>query len=269
MKRGLYFLAVILLAGLPARAELGLALAPMRVELQIAPGGQYTDSLRLTNDSEEAVRIHGELLDWYMDDTITPQFAERYDQEKTDSCRDWLQVNPREMDLDSSASFRVRYTLRVPAGTPAGEYHCGAGFITMPPVNPDQPAMGMHIAVRAVTAIYVAVGNPSSQPVFKDLSLRSVDGGWEGVARFENQGQRHYRIQGYMQIEDASGRVIEKVDYPQAPVLGLRTQAFPLKFKTTLEPGNYVLRSLTDVGLPEALEASARVVVEDTARKKK
>ena len=270
MKRGIYFLLLSLLAALPARAELGLALAPMRVEIQLPPGGQYTDSLRLTNDSEGPSRIRAELLDWYLDDTMTPQFADRYDQEKNFSCRDWLQVNPREMDLVSGGAFRVRYTVRVPAGTSAGEYHCGAGFVTLPPVNPENAPMGMHIAVRAVAAIYVVVGSPASQPVFKDLALRSVEGGaWEAVALFENQGLRHYRIQGFIEVEDASGQILEKVEYPQVPVLGMRMQIMPIRFKTALKPGAYVLRSLADVGLPETLEASARVVVEDSSRKKK
>jgi len=270
MKHRIFFLLVTLLAALPARAELGLALAPMRVEIQIPAGGQYTDSLRLTNDSEGPSRIRAELLDWYLDDTMTPQFADRYVQEKNFSCRDWLQVNPREVDLVAGGAVRIRYTLRVPAETPAGEYHCGAGFVTLPPLEPGSEPMGMYIAVRAVAAIYVVVGSAASQPVFKDLALRSAgEGAWEAVALFENQGQKHYRIQGFIEVADASGNVLEKVDYPQVPVLGKRMQSLPLRFKTALKPGTYVLHSLADVGLPETLEASARVVVEDPSRKKK
>ena len=267
MKHALYLLTLLLLVALPARAELGLALAPMRVEIQIAPGGQYTDSLRLTNDSTGPSRIRAELLDWYLDDTMTPQFADRYDKEKDFSCRDWLQVNPREIDLVENGTFRVRYTLRVPADTPPGEYHCGAGFITLPPINPSSAPMGMHIAVRAVSAIYVVVGTPARQPVFKDLALRSLDGGgWEAVALFENQGLRHFRIQGFIEVQDTAGNVVERVEYPQVPVLGMRAQILPLRLKTALAPGSYMLRSLADVGLPETLEATTRVVVEDLAR---
>ena len=263
MKHAPYLLTLLLLAGLPARAELGLALAPMRVEIQMAPGGQYTDSLRLTNDSDGPSRIRAELLDWYLDETMTPQFADRYEQEKDFSCRDWLQLNPREIDLAEQGTFRVRYTLRVPGGTPPGEYHCGAGFVTLPPVNPDSPPMGMYIAVRAVSAIYVVVGAPVRQPVFKDLALRGIPGGgYEAVALFENQGQRHFRIEGFIEVRDAAGAVVERVDYPHVPVLGMRAQFLPLRIKTPLAPGTYTLRSLADVGLPEALEATTRVMVE-------
>jgi hypothetical protein len=266
MRHALRLLTLLLLASLPGRAELGLALAPMRVEIKMAPGGQYTDSLRLTNDSDGPSRIRAELLDWYLDDTMTPQFADRYEKEKAFSCRDWLQLNPREMDLAEAGTFRVRYTLRVPGDTPPGEYHCGAGFVTLPPVNPESPPMGMYIAVRAVTAIYVVVGEPDRQPVFRDLTLRSLPGGGhEAVALFENQGLRHFRIQGFIEVRDAAGAVLERVDYPHVPVLGMRAQSLPLRINTPLAPGTYTLRSLADVGLPEALEATARVVVEEPA----
>ena len=269
MKRGILLLLFALLGGLPARAELGIALAPMRIEIQLPPEGQYTDSLRLTNDAAAAVRIRSELLDWFIDETMTPQFADRYEQERDFSCRDWLQLNPREMDMVPNGTFRVRYTLRVPKETPQGEYHCGAGFVTLPPLTPGQPAMGMNIAVRAVAAFYVVVGNPASGPALRDLSLRSAsDGSWEAVAQFENQGLRHYRIQGFVEVVDANGQVVERDEYPSIPVLPRRLQAFPIRLKQALSPGTYVLRSQADVGLPEILEASTRLVVEALAADK-
>ena len=269
MKRVFLLLLLASATTLPARAELGIALSPMRIEIQISAGGQYTESFRLSNESAESVRVRGELLDWYLDDSMTPQFADRYEQEEAFSCRDWLQINPREMDLVGNGTFRVRYTLRVPVETAEGEYHCGAGFVTMPPIQPNQPAMGMFIAVRAVAAFYVVVGNPSSEPAFKDLSLRAApDGTWEAVAWFENQGLRHYRIRGFVEVLDERGQMVERAEYPSVPVLPKRVQAFPIRLKNSLAPGTYQVRSQADVGLPEILEATTRVVVEGPSRNK-
>lgn len=269
MKRGLFILLLTWLGGLPAHSQLGLALAPMRVEVRIPPGSQFTDSLRLSNDGAGPARIRAELLDWYMDDTMTPQFEDRYDQEKEFSCRDWLQINPRELDLPANGSFRVRYTLRVPAETPEGEYHCGAGFVTWPTIQPEQPPMGMNIAVRAVTALYVIVGNPASQPALRDLGLRTrSDGTWEAVAWLENQGLRHFRAQGFLALYTDQGQLVERLEYPLIPVLPRRVQSFPVRLKTALTPGAYILRSQVDVGLPEMLEGSTRLVVPDPSPKK-
>src|SRR5688572_28640208 len=99
MKRKFLLALMLLVASHSGRAETGLALAPMRIEIQIPPGGQYTDTLRLSNDSDGPSRVRAELLDWYLDERLTPQFSENYEQEKQFSCREWLQVNPREMDM--------------------------------------------------------------------------------------------------------------------------------------------------------------------------
>lgn len=268
MKRGLILLLLTGLGSLPAQAQLGLALAPMRVEVRIAPGSQYTDSLRLSNEGPEPARIRAEMLDWYMDDTMTPQFDDRYEQERDFSCRDWLQINPRELDLPANGSFRVRYTLRVPLETPEGEYHCGAGFVTLPSINPEKPPMGMTIAVRAVAALYVIVGNPSSQPSLRDLSLRVLpDGSWEVVAWLENQGLRHFRAQGFLEVYNDQEQLVERLEYPLIPVLPKRVQSFPVRMKATLTPGTYILRSQVDIGLPELLAGTTRLVVEEPSQK--
>lgn len=217
-------------------AQLGLALVPMRAELQMSAGNQYTDSVRLSNDSPETVRVRSEQLDFYIDDTLTPQFAPGYEKEKNFSCTDWIQINPREAELKAKETTRIRYTVQVPAGTPEGEYHCGAGFVTLPPIRQEDAAgMGVHMAVRAVTSIYVLIGKPTSAPSLKDLSLRNLaDGTQQVVATFENKGKRLFRVQGFLEVKDDKGQLVERVEYPNFPVLPEREQAFPLPLKQSL-----------------------------------
>lgn len=262
MKGLLPAMFVVCIGALPARAQLGLALSPMRLEIKISPGRQYTDSVRLSNDSAGRFRVRGEILDWYIDDTMTPQFGDSYPQEAKFSCRDWLQVNPRESDLEAHATTRVRYTLAVPEGTSEGEYHCGAGFVTLSPVGePDMP-MGVRMAVRAVSVFYVTVGKPASKPMLKALSLKKLVGGtWEATALFENQGLKTYRVNGFVEVRDSKGQKIERVEYATIPVLPQRQQRFLLPLKSALAPGEYELYTQADAGLPQVLEASVRMEV--------
>ncbi len=263
MKTKFLFLLMTISLAVLAHAELGLALTPMRVEIRIAPGSQYTDSLRLTNDGDDPVRVRGDLLDFFMDETMTPQFAPRLEQEMQFSCRNWLQVNPSELDIPAAENFRVRYTLRVPPDTPEGEYHCGAAFVTMPPIDPNRAPMGMQIAVRAVSAFYIFVGDPVSQPQFKDLSVRSrPDGTWEAFAVFGNDGLRHFRVDGFVEVQDENGLVVDRVEFPSIPVLPKRNQNFTIKLNDSLAPGAYTLWAQADVGLPEILETFTKVVIE-------
>jgi hypothetical protein len=270
MKFKLLISAIFALSGglwvLPLHAQVGLALVPMRTEIQAVPGSQHTDSVRLSNDASEAVRVRAEALDFYIDDSLTPQFGSNYENEKSLSCREWLQINPREFDLSANTTTRVRYTLQVPDGVPEGEYHCGAAFVTLPPIIKGE-AVGVRVAVRAVTSIYVIIGKPSSNPALKDLSLRRLsDGPWQVVALFENTGRRLFRISGFLEVQDVDGKLIERAEYPTFPVLPQRKQIFPLALKASLTPGTYILRTQADVGLSSILEATTRVVVGD-ARK--
>ena len=120
----LYPTVVILLAlltfgtALPARAQLGLGLAPMRVELRMAPGQQYSGSLKLSTESEEKVRVRAEMLDFNIDAKDTPQFERELPQEAAYSCKKWLSLNPMEIELEKGGFLLVRYTLRLPAPCP-------------------------------------------------------------------------------------------------------------------------------------------------------
>jgi P pilus assembly chaperone PapD len=268
MKKVLFLFVFVLAAALPSRAELGIAMSPMRVEVKVAAGDQYTDALGVTNDADSPIRVRGELLDFSIDETMTPQFEDIIEREAKYSCRDWLQINPREMDMKPNETVRARFTVRVPAGTPQGEYHCGAGYISLPPIQKDNSRIGVQIAVRAVAAIYVYVGEPKSAPKFSGITVKpSGNGMLVAEALMENEGQRHFRVNGFMEVKDAAGNIVERLDYPTIPVLPGRKQPFPLALRTTLAPGNYTLRSQTDIGLPEVLVSNMSFAVERPATK--
>ena len=59
---------------LPARAQLGLGMVPMRVEIHLTPGQEYSGALKLSNQSNAKTRVRGEVLDFDIDDKTTPQF---------------------------------------------------------------------------------------------------------------------------------------------------------------------------------------------------
>src|SRR5580704_6533437 len=151
---------LVLGATLPAHAQLGLGLVPMRSELTIAPGQEVTGAVKLSSESGAVTRIRAEIDDFDIDDTSTPQFERDLPKEAAFSCKKWLSLNPMEIELDQGGSLLVRYTFRLPADVPEGSYNCAAGFTTLPPANQAQQGMGMHMAVRIVAAFYIKVGAP-------------------------------------------------------------------------------------------------------------
>ena len=295
----LLFLALLFLgATMPARAQVGLGLLPMRVELKMAPGQQYSGSLKLSSQSGAKMRIRSEIDDFFVDDHASPQFERELPREAAYSCKKWLSLNPMEIELENGGFLNVRYTLRLPPDVAEGSYNCAAGFTTMPPAGQAAAGIGMQMAVRIVAALYVEVGAPPVVGRLKEIKLEpppppapgpqgspapqdatqdssgpqgsqqgaGSTGGWQAVLVMENSGKMYYRPTGKLEVLDEAGKTVETADIPSLPVLRERDQRFLFPLKTKLEPGHYKLRARVDIGTGEIQQGSADVSVEAEAK---
>ncbi len=254
------FTVAALAAVLPAHGQLGLGLAPMRLDVRIAPAAQHSGVLNLSNSSPEKVRVRAELLDFFIDATGTPQFKKTVEEESEYSCRAWLTLNPSEFEMKPGERMRIRYTLRVPESATARSYHCGAGFTTVPVVTQSADT-GLQTAVRVVAAFYTIIGNPGIEASFKDMTLEYTpeiqDSPWRAVVLLENYGFMHFRPVGTLDVLDATGKVVESADFRPLPVLPKRTQRFLFPLK--LPDGKYTLRARVDLGTREIQEVITSV----------
>ena len=254
----------------PALAQLGLGLAPMRIELRMAPGQQYSGSLKLSSESGEKARIRAEVLDFDIDAQATPQFERDLPQEAPYSCKKWLSLNPMEIEIEKQGALMVRYTLRLPPDVAEGSYNCAAGFSTLPAAG-QVTGMGLRMDVRIVAAFYVVVGSPPIRGKLKEIKLEplppakdSDQEGWQAVVVLENSGLMHYRPTGKIEVLDAEGKAVETADFPSLAVLRQRDQRFLFPLKTHLEEGHYKLRVRVDIGTGEIQEGSVDVAVGPT-----
>jgi len=264
------FLALLTLGtALPARGQLGLGLVPMRVELHMTPGQQYSGALKLSNQSDAKTRIRAEVLDFDIDDKTTPQFERDLPQEAAYSCKKWLSLNPMEIELENGGFLNARYTLRAPADVAEGSYNCAAGFTTLPAAEQATEGIGMRMAVRIVAAIYVVVGSPPVRGGLKEFKLEAIppakdskEAGWQAVVVLENLGQMYFRPTGKLEVVDDKGQVVETEEFTSLPVLRERSQRFIFPLKVHLNPGHYKLRAHVDIGTGEIQQGSADVTVD-------
>jgi len=236
-----------------------MGLSPLRLEITLSAGMTHSGQLTLTNESENPIRVRSELLDFYIDDTGTPQFAREYPAEAPYSCRSWLSLNPRETELPAKSSTTVRYTLRVPEALEPRSFHCAAGFTTQPTAD-QVSAMGVRTAVRMVAAFYVLVGEPAVEGEIEDVTLepfRSGEStGWRAVVALRNWGHKYFRPAGTLELLDENGSVAETHPFPALPVLPNRRQRFLFPLETSLKPGPYRLRVRVDFGGSEILQTT-------------
>lgn len=247
-------IALFFLTAIASQAQVGLGMSPMRVEMRMSAGAQYSGALNLSNTTDSKLRVRTELLDFFIDASDTPQFNREWKQESAFSCRKWLTVNPMEIEADPSSQVLARYTIRVPEGTPAGSYHCAAGFSTLPLAD-EVVGTGMHMAVRVVSAFYVVVGKTEAEGSLKGITLERLAAKdksslpeFVGVVTLANPSAMYFRPQGQLDLLDGTGRVVETVEMQQLPVLPKRDQRFLFHFKSQLDQPQYTLRARVDIG---------------------
>ncbi len=254
--------AVALMVWTPsAQGQLGLGLAPMRVELRMTPGQQYSGTLSLDTDAGSTMRIRGELDDFFIDETTTPQFVANAPSESRQSCKSWLSLNPMEIEAKAKDHVAVRYTVRVPADATEGSYHCAAGFVTLPTAG--EPTFGLRTAVRVVSAFYVVIGNPQLSGGLKRILLEPAAKDdphhWRAVVVMENTGNLHYRPTGNVTVSDATGKVLEQIPLPSLAVLPQRDQRLVIPLTTDLSNGSYKLQARVEIGNGEIQAGSIAV----------
>lgn len=252
--RSLFFI----LCSAPLMAQIGIGLSPMRVELKIAPGQGYSGALELTNEAGGRMRIRAELLDFGLDQTMTPQFARNIDGEKQWSCRDWLTLNPMESEIGDGEKLLIRYTIRVPKDAAAKGYHCAAGFTSLPPVS-EAKVTGIRNTVRAITAFYAILGASNGRGEVTGLSIERTGNEQSAVLVVRNETDYHIRPEGDIEVISADGTVIETQRVPSFPVLPKRTQRLVVPIKTG-PAGIAVVRAKVELGTNEIQEAAIRVV---------
>jgi hypothetical protein len=239
----------------------------MRVEFAASPGRPYSGSLILSNGTSAAVRVRVELLDFYVDSDMTPQFVTNADSEAEYSCKRWLSVNPMELELGPESQVAARYTVRVPADASVRSFHCAIGFVTMPTAADQAQGTGMVTAVRMVATLYPIVGKPEIRGEIKDLKLEALPAGADSPFRvvvvMENSGRMLYRPTGDVDLLNADGKVVQSVQLTSFPALPQRQQRYLAPVRSGLAAGQYTLRARIEVG-GEVQEASAAVTVEAT-----
>jgi hypothetical protein len=196
---------------------------------------------------------------------MTPQFVASAPGETPWSCKDWLSVNPMEVELGPESQTPARYTVRVPVDAAERSFHCAIGFLTVPVVNEAENSTGVVTAVRMVATLYPTVGKPQVKGEIKDLKLEQLpsgsDTGWRAVVVMENTGQVLYRPAGDVDVLDSAGNVIESSKLTSFPTLPMRQQRYLVPIKANLAPGQYTLRARIEVGT-EIQEASAAVTAD-------
>lgn len=251
-----------LLTSAPAQGQFGLALSPMRVELNPAPGSQHTGSLAIGNSDIQPGRFRTEILDVSIDKEAVPQFEKEIATENDFSCRNWVTVNPMEAEIAGQQQIPIRYTFRIPDNAQPRTYHCALGFTSLPDPRKQQAPIGITALLRLTSTFYITVGNPKPTGEVKQISIEKFNApetaGYRAIISVENSGLTNLRGAGKVDIVNEDGEVVQTGDFPPVVILPNRTQRLPIILSRKVGEGTFTLRARVNLGNGEIQEAALK-----------
>jgi P pilus assembly chaperone PapD len=241
-----FILTTVMLTGVaaiaaPSFADMALDVSPIRVQVRVEPGDEYTNAVRVLNSGKEPVRLRAYVEDWYLDERGTPIFRPAGTLERTASI--WVDAAPADFLLEPGQAKFVRYTIKVPGNAREIGYHGSLLLETLPLDRAERKAMQMFVQGRIACMLYVTVGDPPKSAEIKSLAVvRRKDKPFLRVL-VENTGEDFIRLAGDVKVVSGGEEVGERVPLPDVPVLPRARRYVELE----LMPGQILAHSLAQV----------------------
>jgi hypothetical protein len=220
---GLAAIAAFAAGGAQAQGFAALV-SPPRFELHARPGERLREVIEITNASGQPARYRLKTADWTMDALAAVKFDDGL---RPGSCRPWVAIEKREINVPAGGKYRYRFEAAVPADARDGECRFailleGDEQSVQTPGGPTFP-----IAGRLGVIVYVTVGDAVPQLEIAGGRIASVNGEDVPVLTVRNGGNAHGRLAGFLNGTDASGN---KVEFTPAtlPILPGETRAISL-----------------------------------------
>lgn len=201
----------------PAFGDLSLDVSPVRVQVHMQAGNEYTNAVRVLNDGKEPVRLRAYVEDWYLDEIGTPIFRPAGTLDRSSSV--WMDVAPSDFLLEPGETKFVRFTVKAPAGMADGGYHGSLLLETLPLNRAERPGMQMFVQGRVAVMTYVTIGNPRRAAEIKSMATVRHDGKNFVRMQIANTGEDFVRLAGDMTVVEGSEAVGDGIPIPDVPVL--------------------------------------------------
>ena len=251
-----YVIPAILLSTLVALPQLAAAqqfaavVSPPRLEFAAKPGERSRQVVEITNASMQPATYHVKTADWTLADDGGVSFSDELAQ---DSCRPWVAIERRDIEVPAGGRYRFRFDVETPADTPARE--CRFGLMVEGDPTPVQSPGGLVIPVsgRIGVIVYVAVGDIAPDLAIAPAGIVDVNGNPMPAVTVQNTGTAHGRLDGFLSGTDAKGRDLDFTP-STLPILPGETRtmafaatdglapvttiAYPVRIKGTIEWGD-------------------------------
>lgn len=238
-------------AAAPSEQPVQLSLTPVgapgaHFELTMAAGETRDLRIELANDGSAPMAARTYAADAYS--MVNGGFALRLRDEPATGTTTWLAYEPEVLAL-AAGETRVRdFAVRVPPGTPPGEYLAGISLENEEPVAAEgQGAVAMNQVVRHAVAVQIEVPGPLTAALATGAAAHKVAAGHSIVSvGLANTGSRHLEPSADVVLHDDGGAVVSQATVPMESVFAGTDTKVEVALAEVLPPGEYTVDLTVD-----------------------
>jgi hypothetical protein len=228
----------------------GIALAPARFELEMAPGSETTVVVNLdyhtSRTNAQPFRLVASLNDWDMNEKGELGFYKAG--ARANSAAPWIIYSPAEVTAQPGQTLAIRVTITVPKDAAPGD-HLAALVVEQRPdtIKLNSNARQMVMRFRMASMFYVTVPKATRRGTLANLQASADARGIVVTPTLKNEGNSAVRPVSSLKVVDAAGRtVVELPEGESLPVLAGQTLSQPLLIEHALSPGTYTVKYRVD-----------------------
>ncbi|MGE3062756.1 MAG: hypothetical protein AB7T10_03900 [bacterium] len=235
-------------------AQVNFHISPPRQEFTISKNENKTFKIDVYNKSDTTLHIKAYSNDWSANSEGEVLFFKPG--LLKNSCSEWLYINPQEFNLNAGTSQEVRISLSSPNDV-YGDYW-SVIFFESTPFNLTGKDMLM-FSGRVGSYVYATIaGTTAKNGDIVGLDFDKKE--YRVKAVFENTGNVHVRVKGFMQILKGEKIIYEKTVEERLSLPESKTNIyFPVE--TELQKGEYLIKVTLDYSGSEILEGEKRITI--------
>lgn len=194
------------LQGEAAAQEFALYVSPPRLEVTAKAGETRRHVLELHQVSRATGRFRIYTSDWVLKDSGAVEFSEAL---APGSCRPWVALERRELNIRSNGRHRFRFEVTPPADAPAQECRFAIMIEGLDTTKVTEGAFNFPVTGRIGVIVYVMVGDAAPKLAIGKASVTDTASGPVPVIEVSNSGDATGRLEGFLAGTDAEGKEIE------------------------------------------------------------
>jgi hypothetical protein len=240
-----------------------MTVVPPTVEVSLAPGEHVEGTMKLINDSPEALDFSAIMQDFIVDnDQGIPNILPPDTLSNKYSAASWIGLNASGITIPSHTRQNLTYYINVPSTAKPGGHYAVVVFNPKVP-NANRQYSGSTINSQIGTLFYVTVKGPITEKaqVTKFDAKRFVENGPITVnTTIKNMGDNHIRPRGYITVTNMFGNTSYTVPLDEHNIFPEASREFSNVFGKKFMLGRYTATLKANYGQNNNLPLAATIV---------